>query len=136
MRGPRHSKFFWEMYPIRCVTSFSGLFLGFLFVILQVRVGVRIICTREVMTQKVKPKKFLVMDFNFILTTFTTVLMIFGYCPPTFFAKRQISLKFSKIYKKINFELVFMHISLYGGNRTNRENLVSDLKNNSKLIFL
>ena len=91
------------------------------------------------MTQKVKPKQFLAMDFNFIFTTFTTVMMIFEYCPQTFFAKSQIFLKFSKIYKKINFELVFIHISLYGGNRdyrVNRENLVSELKNNSKLIFL
>ena len=36
-----------------------------------------------------------------------------------FFANGQFFLKFSKIYKKINFGPFFMHISLYGGNRGN-----------------
>ena len=37
-----------------------------------------------------------------------------------FFVSMQFFLKFSKIWKKIDFKAFFMHISLYGGNRENR----------------
>ena len=43
-----------------------------------------------------------------------------------FFANRQFFLKFSKIYKKINFGPFFMHISLYGGNRENTAKIASE----------
>ena len=43
-----------------------------------------------------------------------------------FFANWQFFLKFSKIYKKINFGPFFMHISLYGGNRGNTLKIASE----------
>ena len=43
-----------------------------------------------------------------------------------FFANRQFFLKFSKIYKKINFGPFFMHISLHGGNRGNTLKIASE----------
>ena len=43
-----------------------------------------------------------------------------------FFSNRQFFLKFSKIYKKSDFEEFFMHISLQGGNRENTTKTTSE----------
>ena len=75
---------------------------------------------------KWEPKKFLPLRFTFFSTSVTTARTLLRILAYFFFANRQFFLKFSKIYKKINFGPFFMHISLYGGNRGNTLKIASE----------
>ena len=59
-----------------------------------------------------EPKKFLLFDLTFFSTFVTTARAVWRILVYFFFANRQFFLKFSKIWKKIDYEAFFMHISL------------------------
>ena len=67
-------------------------------------------------------KKNLIFDLTYFYAPNDSARYVEDFGIP-FFGNRQFFLKFSKISKKINFGPFFMHISLYGGNRGNREGI-------------